>query len=271
VIRWAAGTSLQVSRSRPAASPWGECEKRAELLEQVAAGTTLANGHEVHEAQPAAEAGEGHLENVGAGQIGQRGAGGTSRPQAEVAATVGVEQAAEDGGAVEMGQAEPVYRAVGADKCGSAAVADDAVLSDGPVARGLAGRTGFDDVRRSSLGLSPRANWDCTMRLQGVHAPVAGRSPPHSSLYSNFRARCTVAGACGFTFYSGPGSSPTSLQWAGPWPRRYSAEGRGSQSRRAGIRTKWEHAIICAMEQSSRRIAEAGVGVESEGLSCLCV
>ncbi len=90
--------------------------------------------HQVGQAEAAAVGREDRGEHVRPFDVGALGGGETAGgAHAEVSSPVPIEQAAEDGRAVEPRPAQPVYRAVARDERRRVCVADEPVVSDGPV------------------------------------------------------------------------------------------------------------------------------------------
>src|SRR5579884_2378971 len=77
---------------------------------------------------------EGRLQDVRGALVLARGAELATGRDAQVAATVAVEQATEDGGRVEAPRAVPVDRPIAGDERGRMAVADERVIGDGRIA-----------------------------------------------------------------------------------------------------------------------------------------
>src|SRR5687768_7974699 len=106
---------------------------RADVFAAVVFRQTL-DGHEVCETQPPAFGGERRFEHGGRPRVAARDFVKARRAYLEPAAFARVEQATEDGRAVEPRPAQPVQRAVGRDERGRVRVADERVVAYGPVA-----------------------------------------------------------------------------------------------------------------------------------------
>ena len=62
---------------------------------------------------------------------------GLGWPHGEASASVGVQEPAKDGRAIEVGPAQPVDRAPSGDEGGGAGVAHHSIVGDGQIARGF--------------------------------------------------------------------------------------------------------------------------------------
>ena len=111
---------------------WRDVDQRRE---QALVGAPLADRHEIKRLDHAGLCGEGGFEQIGGRHIAHGRVAGLLRANLEVAAVVGVEQPTERRRAVEVWQAQPVNRAIRRDQRGGAAIADDPVAANFPVAR----------------------------------------------------------------------------------------------------------------------------------------
>ncbi len=99
-----------------------------------AARLARANRHAIDQAELACAGGEDGLQHIGRGQIGHLADEPRGGANLKIAALVGVQQPQKDRGAIEVGHAAPVYRAIRANQRGGTAIADDAILTNGPIA-----------------------------------------------------------------------------------------------------------------------------------------
>ena len=165
-----------------------------------------------------------------------------------VAAAPRVEDAAEERGVVEAGQAEPVDAAVGADQRGAAAVADEPVGGDRQVAVGAL-EAGAHRLRRQRCH-------------QGSGAQP--EQPPARSKSARAAPRSPAAQAVRPRLYTAVGSSGSSSTARAAWLLRRSGVAAGPSRRgQGGVRTR--RAVVggdCGLRGRQRPAVVAAAGAD---------